>query len=210
MGELGVVKLLHNRGGVVFIICVFLLWIMALRGKTMSLPGVFGGVIYVMPDGGKTCEGLLREGLAVFPSFIVPLPGVAGALSELLLIHKLLSSLPGVLGISSYNGYEADRRSKGAGRSSLLAEEGEKTSSDSALASSTTIPLPGVGGRSTSSTPGDVGLLFVRMSGSLSTKQPVGVGGLRLSTFSKTSDVHLGLPISTSSSGSSAATTVKQ
>lgn len=80
----------------------------------------------------------------------------------------------------------------------------ERTSSaESSLPSSATIPLPGVCGRSTSSTAGDVGLLLIRRSGSLSSKQPVGVRGLRLSMCSDSS-VHSGLSISTSMCGSAA------
>ncbi len=63
------------------------------------------------------------------------------------------------------------------------------------------MPLPGVCGCSTSSSAGDVGLLLIRRSGSLSTAQPVGVSGLR---FSGESSLHTGLSDSTSRSGSAA------
>lgn len=81
---------------------------------------------------------------------------------------------------------------------------GERTSSEFSLSSPATIPLPGVGGRSSSSAAGDDGLLFKRMSGSLSTKRPVGVGGLRLFMFSGDSTVQSGLSISISRHGSTA------
>lgn len=149
----------------------------------MSLPGVFGALIYGLLDRVGTGDGLLRSGqITVLPSnIVVSLPGVAGVLPELYSVHPPLSSLPGVLGISWYNGYEGTGSSGGARTNSLLAEERERTSlasSDSSISSSATMPLPGVSGLSTSST-GDVGLLFIRMSGSLSTRQPVGVRGLR-------------------------------
>uniref|UniRef100_A0A3Q1KAR3 Uncharacterized protein n=1 Tax=Anabas testudineus TaxID=64144 RepID=A0A3Q1KAR3_ANATE len=41
----------HNRGSEVDTICVFLLWTIALLGRIMSLPGVFGAVIYGLLDG---------------------------------------------------------------------------------------------------------------------------------------------------------------
>lgn len=85
-----------------------------------------------------------------------------------------------------------------------LAGKTERTSSEFSLSSSATIPLPGVGGRSSSSTAGDDGLLFKSTSGSLSTRKPVGVGGLRFFRFSGDSTVYSGISISTSRPGSTA------
>lgn len=196
----------HNRGSEVDTICVFLLWTIALLGRIMSLPGVFGAVIYGLLDGAGIDDGLLRDGhIKMLPSnIVVSLPGVAGGLPELYSAHPLLSSLPGVLGISWYDGYEATGRSEGARTNSLLTGERECTSlasSESSVSSSATMPLPGVCGRSTSST-GDAGLLLIRMSGSLSAKQPVGVRGLRFCMFCGDSFNHSGLSITTRRSDS--------
>lgn len=183
------------------VVTVFLLWTIARRGRMMSLPGVFGAVMYGLLDRHGTGGGLQ---ITMLPSdMIVSRPGVAGGLPDMWKVHPLLSSLPGVLGISWYNeagGPEGTRMNSG------LAGERERTSSgEPTLSSSATIPLPGVCGRSTSSTAGDVGLLLIRRSGSLSTKQPVGVRGLRFSIVSSDSTVHSGISISTSWCGSTAA-----
>lgn len=202
MGE----PLIESSHKEVVTIWVFLLWTIARRGRIMSLPGVFGAVIDGLLDRVGIGGGLLRDGhISMLPSrIVISLPGVAGVLSEVYSVHPLLSSLPGVLGISLYIGYEATGTSEGARTKSLLRGERERTSlasSESSLSSSATIPLPGVCGLSTSSTAGDVGLLFIKRSGSLSTKQPVGVRGLRFSMFCGDSLVHSGLSITTSSSG---------
>lgn len=74
-----------------------LLWTSALRGRKMSLPGVFGANTYGLVDRGGTAGGLLRGE----PSdSSVCFPGVAGALAELNGVQTLVSSLPGVLGTS--------------------------------------------------------------------------------------------------------------
>ncbi|TNN86482.1 hypothetical protein EYF80_003252 [Liparis tanakae] len=128
---------------------------------------------------------------------VVSLPGVAGALPERDGVQPRPSSRPGVWGTSWYDGYEAGG-SEEARLTSVPVGEMEKTSSaESSLSSSVTIPFPGVCGRSASSA-GDVGLLLIRRSGSLSRRQPVGVTGLRFSMFPNDSSVQSGLSISTS------------
>lgn len=131
-----------------------LLWTTGLDGKTMSLPGVFGTV-----TSGETAGELLDAAAISLPGVAGRLPGISGA------VHPLVSSRPGVLGLSEYI--------NGPRKSSVFAGE-----------SSAKIPLPGVKGRSSSSSAGDEGLLLVR-SASLSVKQPVGVNGLRLSVDKK-------------------------
>lgn len=76
--------LLHDRGTDVAATWDFLLWTIDLLGRIMSLPGVFGAVMYGLLGKSGISGGLLRGGLTVLNSkSAVPLPGVAGALPEL-------------------------------------------------------------------------------------------------------------------------------
>ncbi len=72
-----------NKGCELTIICDFLLWTMFL-GRMMSLPGVFGAVIYGLQDRHGAGGGLLTiEHITMLPSnMVASLPGVAGAFSE--------------------------------------------------------------------------------------------------------------------------------
>lgn len=110
-------------------------------------------------------------------------------------VHPLFPPLLGVLGLSWCDGAGGSEETK---ISSVFVGERQRGSSVSSLSSSITIPLPGVCGRSISSTVGDVGLLLISRSGSLSTKQPVGVRGLKFSMLSRDSTVHSGLSSSIS------------
>lgn len=163
----------------------------------MSLPGVFGAVTYGLGRHGTVGELLRIDHITMLLSeMVASLPGDAGALPVLERVHPLLSALPGVLGLSWCDGAGGSEETKIS--SVLVGGRQRRSSAESSLSSSVTIPLPGVCGRSISSTVGDVGLLLISRSGSLSTKQPVGVRGLKFSTLWRDSTVHSGLSISTS------------
>lgn len=120
---------------------MFLLWTIALLGRIMSLPGVFGAETYGLGKHGTVGELLRVDHITMlFSEMVVPLPSVAGALLVLERAHPLLPALPGVLGLSWCDGARGSEETK---ISSVLVGERQRGSSvESSL--SVTIPLPGV------------------------------------------------------------------
>lgn len=172
--------------------CVFLLWTPSLHCRSMSLPGVFGGIMYGLTE--RLC---ILGWLPMVGQISTQLPDIISRLGVDGSVHSLFSSLPGVFG-RSWNGDGFN--SEGTESSSALS--GEAAGASSAELSSDTKPLPGVCGRSISSAAGDVGLVRISRSGSPSPKEPVGVRGLRCSAMSGDSTVHSGLCTSKSKCGS--------